>query len=211
MAQISNKSLALLVLAALAVVVTSTVIQLSTINDLGFTGKATSDSGFVNLSISSLVNIQVETGNDTINFGVCTPPSSGTNVSDSNDTIAGPCNGDTTSPQFIRILNIGNVDVNVTVAAECTVAQFIPETSGSEADFQVKTAGNGCVANNISTYTTLETTALLACGNLTKGAYLSNNMELYAKVTIPFDALTGAQAGACSDGQNTLTFTAEQI
>ena len=72
MAEISNKALALLVLAALVVVVAATTIQLNQLNAIGITGMPTDEeSGLVQLQIASSVAIEVVDG--TIDFGSCTP------------------------------------------------------------------------------------------------------------------------------------------
>src|SRR5512141_2097795 len=110
MAEISNTTLVVLIIAALVVVAAGTF--------MNFTGFLSSDTGFVNLTVGSSLNIQVDPTNKTINFGTCTPRGATSYWCASNDsafcdgTVASNCTGDTASAQFIRLDNVGNVDAN---------------------------------------------------------------------------------------------------
>lgn len=209
MAEISNKALALLVLTALVVVVAATTVQLNRLNAIGITGMPTADDGTVVLQIASSVSIEVDTGNSSINFGPCTPLS-GQNLtfdSENNMTnatndrcVPNPATGQT---GFILVRNIGNVDANVTVQTDLTPDGFIPTAASNQADFQVRFTSSNCGAGGslLSTYTTLSTSAIGACQNLT---FPDGEMQMYVNITIPQDALPGAA------NTNTITYTAAQ-
>lgn len=207
MAEISNGTLALLVLAALAVVVTTTTLQLSG----GLTGYSV-DSGQVQLEIAS--NLQIEVTEGLIDFGQCTPNATSAVIVNSNNTIDesnGQCTGGTvdlsTTAQRIKVENIGNQDASVSVEASCPISSsssgsFIPAPSG-EGQFNVsvysETAGD-CTGGSLSDWTPLGTSPLTVCSNFqnTTGGFF-----MPAAVSIPSDA---QQGGTCST--NTITFTA---
>jgi hypothetical protein len=171
------------------------------------TGFASSDTGYVNLTINTTLAIQVDSTNATINFGACTPQAGTSYWCASNDSAAcsgtpanGNCSGDTTTPQFIRIDNVGNIDANITVLSECNAAQFIGGTSPAF-DYII----TQCNGTGVPSWTALSSGgATSACTNL---SYLGGRMRLYTNVTIPNNAVGGN--GGCS-GQSTLTFTATQ-
>lgn len=202
MAELSNKTLAVLVFAALVVVIAGTVIQLGSFG--GLTGFATSDQGYVNLTVNGTLAIQVNATNSSINFGACVPRPATTYSCVTNDSIScdnsplGNCTGDVNSPQYIRLHNVGNIDANITVSSECTAAQLI---GGTSPDFSFVTTQ--CNGTAISSWTTFTGSSQNACANL---SYLGGNMLLYANVTIPNNAVGGT--GPCADGVSTLTFTA---
>ncbi len=199
MAEISNTTLAVLVVTALLVVVGGTLLN------GGLTGFATSDTGTVNLTINSTLAIQVAPGLGSISFGTCNPRPGASYWCSSNDTAAcsgtnslGNCSGDTTTPQYIRVDNAGNVNASVNVTSECTAANLIGGTSPL---FQfVTTACNG---TGVSTWTSLSSTTAAACDNV---AYRGGQMQFYVNITVPNDASGGT--GSCADAQATLTFSA---
>jgi hypothetical protein len=201
MAEISNTVLAVLVIAALVVVVAGTVLNLKG----GVTGFATSDTGNVTLTINSTLAIQVDTTNKTINFGICSPRAGSSYWCASNDSIRctnsnndlGNCTGDTTTPQFIRVDNVGNVDANVTFQSACTAAQLIGGTSPA---FQYITTN--CNGTNVTSWSTVTgAAAQTGCANV---SYRGGAMRFYVNVTIPQDA---APTG-CTNNASTITFSA---
>jgi hypothetical protein len=203
--QISNAGLAVLVFATLISVVTATVLLAG--RDIpatgGLTGFATSDSGNVTLTINQSLNILVD-GNNTINFGACTPRAGVSYSCASNDTlrcdgVAGlNCTGDTSTPQFIRVENVGNVNASVNVSTSCTAAQLI---GGSSPGFAYSTTH--CEGANVTSWTNLVNTGngTLACPNLAVGG---QGFRLYANVTIP----SNANPAGCVGGVAVLTFSA---
>ena len=203
MTEISNKTLALLVLATLAVVVTATSIQLG-----GFTGLSTG-SGDVILDISD--NLEIEVTGD-INFGSCTPNSSGTYTLDSKlgDTQANISNCDGTdnlgaSGANITIANIGNIQADVTVYPECNVEDWL-----NPGTFEVDTSeGTTTCGTDTAGYTTLHLGGSGNAINACTGLDVSSEFYLYSRVTIE-PTTSDAQSCGSGDSTNTLTFTATQ-
>ncbi len=214
MAEISNKTLALLVVAALVVVVVTTSIQLNKLNTLQFgpSGFATSGTGRVNLTIASSLNIEVDSNNNTIDFGTCTPAATLSPWIDSNSSVSNTtiCNGTAASGrQGIQINNIGNVNANVTVVGECTPAALLPEASGTSNQFQVWIANCTGGTQNLNSYTSLSTTPIIACGNMTTGTSGGNgSFWMYARVKIDSDTLPAQSCGAVPHDSDQLTFSA---
>lgn len=201
MAEISNKVLAVLVVAALVVVVAGTVLNLNG----GITGFATQDTGNVTLTVNQTLAIDVDDTNRTINFGICNPRAGTTYWCASNDSAIctgsnndqGNCTGDTTAPQFIRVDNVGNVDANVTFQSSCTAAQLIGGTSPA---FQyIVTHCNG---TGVSTWSTVSGAASqTGCSNV---SFQGGAMRWYSNVTIP----QNANPSGCANNASTITFTA---
>ena len=205
MAEISNKTLALLVLAALAVVVVATGIQLNQLGNLGLTGKATQDYGDVILTLAGAVNIQVNSSNDTINFGTCTADDNYQWISSANATSnTTVCNGPAADRlDWIQVDNIGSVDANVTMEGECTVAAWLPEAGGTANSFQVMTNHTGCAWGNTS-WVALTASAITACENLT----VQGSLRFWARVKLDSDA--GGPQNCGGDATNTIWFNATQ-
>lgn len=203
MAEISNRALALLVVAALVVVMSSTAIQLNRLGSLGTpVGFATdSDTGTVSLAINSSLNIQVPVANSTIDFGTCSPNASGTITLDSNDSSVDDsnCTGAGAEPEYIQLRNIGNVPANITLAASEDVTSFLPGTgSNFEVAFLTDADCTGVLQESY-TNLTVATASIEACTNMT----VSGALEMSVRVTIPPD--TAPNSGTTS---NILTFTA---
>ena len=210
MTQISNKALALLILATLVVVVTATTLQLQG----GVTGFAALDSGSVNLTIAQNLEVEIDDVNNSITFGTCTPNASAAfsvETSDSTDESNGQCNATQlgTTAQYIQVNNIGNVNASVDVNAECSNAQFLPESTGSTNFFGVRTDLGPlaqCSGTTTGTYTALESgTDLTACDLLEP----ASSFQMSANVTIDSDTQTNQNCGG--DTTNTITFNASQV
>jgi hypothetical protein len=206
MAEISNSTLALLVLVTLGAVVVTTI---STINSAqrytNVVGFATSDTGNISLSINATLAIQVDPGNSTINFGTCAPRAGSSYTCATNDAVGcdalpSNCSGDTTTPQYIRIDNVGNVDANITIQSACTAAQLI---GGTGPLLQYQTVN--CNGTNTTSWTNIPTSAALVCSNLSYRG--PGQLFLYANVTIP----NNAAPSGCSGGVNVITFQGAQI
>jgi len=115
---VTNKVLAVLMIAAIFVSLGGLFISLDRLNQLRFpsaTGFASS-LGRVNVTVGSTTAIDVIAG--LIDFGVCAPPSTGL-TEDSNNTQASGCTAPAL-PQAITIKNIGNVYVNVSAQSSLT-------------------------------------------------------------------------------------------
>jgi len=126
MPEVSNKSLAFLLVGAIILSLFGTMISLGRLGKIAappiITGQATSGQGTASVNIASMLNIMLVTS--AIDFGTCYPNTSRTagyaDRLDSNDTSEGgvsdgKCTGLTPNPQNITIRNLGNQDANVTV------------------------------------------------------------------------------------------------
>ncbi len=201
MSELSNSALAMLVIGALLVVSASFLIRIDALP--GLTGRATTDTGNVSLTVASALNIQVDAGNKTLAFGTCTPRSGTNYTCATNDAVAcdgvfgANCTGDNVTPRFIRVQNVGNVNASVNVTSSCSAATLI---GGTNPTLQFITTS--CNGTNVSSWTTLDSTTRLACPQIvpTSGAF-----QLYVNVTIPQDAV--GFSGGCT-GISTLTFSA---
>jgi hypothetical protein len=204
MAEISNNVLAVLVVAAFVVVAASAAVNLF---GNSITGFATSDTGNISLSINSTLAIQVDSGNSVISFGYCAPRGGVTYTCATNDAIecdnaALNCSGDTTTPQYVRVDNVGNVDASVTVVMSCSAANLIGGTSPL-VQFQT----TQCNGTNVTSWTNIPTGApTTACANISYRG--PGQFRLYANVSIPFNAVP---SGSCSNNITTMTFAATQI
>lgn len=209
-AEVSNGMLASLVLVALVVIITGSLLNLSALRSgstfAPITGRATNDSGTVNLTIGTTLAIDVATGFDSISFGTCSPRSGVSYYCASNDTIVcdngsnglGNCTGDTATAQYIRVDNVGNIDADVNVTSECSAADLI---GGTGPLFQFNS--QFCNGTGVTTWTTLDSTTRSTCDNI---SYLGGQMRFYVNVTIPQDAAGGS--GNCADDQAVVTFSA---
>ena len=169
MADMSNKSLALLLVAAIVISLGGTLVMLNQMALTGITGMA-QDYGEVNLTITSNASCEVE---DSVEFG--------TNVSiiadidtDSNNGAVGfnDCSGSSALCRGLVINNTGNVRLNISynssvngtgfLGGGSTVAQFrymIDETEEEGAD--------GCVAPGSATWANVPlATDSLICDDL---------------------------------------------
>lgn len=206
MAEVSNTTLAALVVAALVVMVGGLLLQVGG-NRFPLTGFAESDTGTVNLTVGTTLAIDVVSGFDSISFGTCSPRASASYYCASNDTIVcdngsnslGNCTGDTATAQYIRIDNVGNVDADVNVTSECSAADLI---GGTGPAFSFNT--QFCNETGVTTWTTLDSTTRRTCDNV---SYLGGKLRFFVNVTIPQDAVAGG-SGNCADDQATLTFSA---
>lgn len=199
MVELSNGTLSILVVVAVVAIVAGTLLT-----QHGPTGYATTDTGYVNLTINQTLAIQVDPTNNTINFGACVPYGGQSYWCATNDSIVcdnngfGNCSGDTASPQFIRIDNVGNVDANITVQSECNASSFI---GGTAPAFQF--ISSQCNGTGVSSWTDFSSAGgVNVCTNL---SYLGGQLRLYANVTIPSNAVGGS--GGCL-AQSDLTFSA---
>mgnify|MGYP000618004573 CR=1 FL=1 len=160
---------------------------------MGITGYATTDTGVVNVSITSSASIVFTTtlldfGNGTVNTSRATLDSEG--------TVTGGTWAATSTGLVLE--NNGNVDVNLTLATNDTVANFIGGTSPTiEAKItQVAESGSCNMTNSVfdPNYAGITTTGQLACVNF---SYLNaaDMVEIEINLTIPSDALGAKTVG----------------
>lgn len=158
MQQISNKTLTILLLIAIVISVTGTIISISRINQIilqtyTITAMATSTgTGMVNVTIAAVTSITAT--DNVIHFGSCSPNTTyGTNLSSNSSEdswgVPGVCTG-ASSPDNLTIKNDGNKNVNVTVQTPTLARTFIGGTVGgagqAEMWFAVRNASStpGC-------------------------------------------------------------------
>ena len=213
---ISNKTLALLLLAAMVVSLGGTIISVSQISDLQ-TGMATTPTGNVDLNVQGALSITTDDANQ-INFGDCTPLSGENGVinSEQGKNTTTVCSGNGNLPSNISVRNNGNVDANVTIQAddvgEAHGGSFIPSNSSGASELRYKTAdsgvsGNqgGCTGTLQTSYTNITTagTEYTGCSVLTPGS-TQNSFLTNIELVVPFDATPGSSSV-------TLTFTANSV
>ncbi|MFH1409782.1 MAG: hypothetical protein ABIH34_07760 [Nanoarchaeota archaeon] len=225
----SNTSLALLMVVTVVITLASLFISLEKLDDLRqppeISGFASSGGGQVNITILNFNSITLDDAQ--IDLGNCTPASSiGSNIS-SNETVAPACiqAGSGVWPDNISVHNDGNTNVNVTVQSSIVAANLIGGTAPAfwfmtknatiygGCSNESSTCGDGvcdCSNQNNCTYQVNWTsfaavgTEYNACKNLTYGgtSVTRPRFYLFAKVHVPADALGKTNANA------TLTFTA---
>lgn len=195
--EISNKTLAVIVVAAIVVTLGSTALIMRMGSPV-ITGMAITDAGTATFNITGVVAIDVI--QETINFGSGTtePGVSATLIS---GTAGGTEDGLTTQgtwanysgPGFV-IENDGNVNINVTVSSDVDADAFISGTSPSFQWVVDTTTDNGesetvgCITD-IGSWGVVSTTVndTLFCGNMPFGDD-SDSAELDIKLVIPHDA-----------------------
>ncbi len=225
MAEISNRTLAALLVLAIVISLGGTIVSLNKIKTLQFfgtTGFATSDTGKVYLNVTPTASIRFAV--NTTNFGTGYTKS-GHNctmyINKSNSTSAITrskstyCYGgwqsfDTSSEMPLILENDGNVYVNVTISSDKTASTFIGGSEPVAPEFQWKIANNESNSCKNDTgvpydWTDVTTTDVVLCHNL---SYISNenSMAIGLKVVIPYDTPNkGTQQSA------TITATATDI
>jgi len=221
----SNKTIILALVTAIIISLGGTVIVLNKLEDLSirpiFSGMATSDTGFVNVTILSSLSIDVNDTEDIIDFGTCNVPPAGTNVtlisnnSESwlNDSNNGVVNCTTTNMRaadgdeaFITIHNIGNADAQVNISSNIDANSSAFLTS-SQARMRYgvrnKTAGD-CLEEGQHDWNMIvnRNTEYKTCERLDTGATYPA-IQVYINLTVPFDSSTGGV-----ERMATLTFSA---
>ena len=221
MADDANKTVILALVAAIIISLGGTFVVLNKLAALGerplITGMATDDTGEVNVTISQTVMIDVNNSFALINFGVCNAPGSGTTTissywteSELNSTSDMNCTGTNmlTNGSFIRVHNLGNVEVDIDVgcSTDPTAAGFL---GSALADMHFKaneTWSGDCLLNladaSWTQFAATMPTDYAVCDRLDKGSAGNRkpSTDIYINLTVPWDADTGG-----SDNQNTLT------
>jgi len=128
---ISNKTLGLLLVAAIVVSVGGTLMSLNQLETISPTGLATTGSGTVTLAIESYVAIVVD--DNTINFGTCQLVSTGNTLFNStlDDTASNGANNSlctggeiVTFPSNITVRNTGTLDAAITFNASVSAGNL---------------------------------------------------------------------------------------
>ena len=197
--ELSNKTLAMFLVAAIAVSLFGTLFSLNRLGSLGATGYATSANGTAIVVVNTSTSIKYVVA--TINWGSglvnttagylnCTLATDAANT-------AG-CIGFNTVSQGFILENDGNTVAAVTLSSNRTAAQFIGGTSdGGGPLFRYKVANNGtesssCGSPNPAAYTDVNVTApgTLICSALNYSD-TQDSLEVDIYVNIPYTALGG--------------------
>ncbi len=214
MAGISNKTLLVLALVAIIISLGGTWLSLSKLQLSGLTGRSptpvTSGTAQLNIQAQAIVNVTQPTinwGNVAVSQGneTCIINSE-TGTSDRCSTCSGtPC---TVANSGFTYHNIGNVCINVSVAAGKSAASFIGGTVGGGPLYTWKSRNQtiigGYAVNIKDAYAATALTATLAYYNMSPTNYSVGQNEsafLDLNITIPRDAPKGAKT-------DTITFTA---
>ena len=210
---ISNKTLAIFLVAAIVVSVAGTMISLNKLQSVSYTGFATTATGNVSVNIQSQLSITTSDGN-TINFGQCTPQS-GSDTTINSESSPSICTGQS-FPQNISVRNDGNVDANVTVqfskVGKAQGGTFLDSTEGTSSIAYKVVNGSaggtyhgGCIGSYPSSYTTVSTanSEIQGCTDLKYGDTY-NSFVTDVQIVVPYDAPVGTDSVI-------LTYTAHNV
>lgn len=205
---ISNKSLAFILVVAIVISLGGTIVSLNKLNQFGFTGAATgTGSGTANLTVNSSVIITFLTSK--VDFGTgntndtgagienCTIDTNGTNPRNDGSTIGSwgtqSCIGFNSNVAPFVIRNDGNLNVNLTLQSSASPSAFI---GGTFPAFQwALNTTNACPGGNLNpvAWQDVNTSAQNVCTNY---SYVdgSDLLTLNIRVNIPQDAVPGTHA-----------------
>ena len=202
--EISNKTLAILVVAAIVVTLGGTMLVIRQGPSVTLTGLYTTQQGTAAFNVSEVVSIKIN--QNSINFGegyvnesdtFCTMDSTGAHTT--------ACDGSWNNPSnagFI-IENNGNVDCQVAINAS-TASEFVGGTATTpQYNFKSsdKTGETGsCTSGLVSSWTAFSHTGQTICSNL-KYQEANDEIRVDVQVTVPNDATPGQHT-------DTVTFTA---
>ncbi len=201
MVDISNKTMALLLVAAMFVSLGGTMVTLNSIGS-GITGYAPSDAGTANITIASDISIEFTTAQ--IDFGSGFTNDSGAGMEhctfDTNGTDpAGDCVNFNSGLAPFVIENIGNQDAALALQFDDNAAGFIGGTTpGFEYFVQNGEAGSCTGTIAPTSFTTIDTSSNSAC-TVFEFEEANDELNVHINVSIPQDAPTAT---------NTVTLTA---
>ncbi|MCC7574446.1 hypothetical protein KO361_02550 [Candidatus Woesearchaeota archaeon] len=212
---VSNKTLAVMLLAAIVVSLGGTFVSLSKLGAISMTGYQAfndTDSGTVQLTIEELISITIEDQRN-INFGTCDFGAGATNIVINSEYTLNTslCNGISEATP-IAVRNDGNlpakVEFNVSKVGTDFSGDFL-DTGEGGSSLRYKIINNGLLGNqagcalnlgntsgtsSMASYAIFENTSLHnVCGNLTTGAAGSgaNSVLAHFEIKIPDAASTG--------------------
>lgn len=205
MDDISNRTLALFLVAAIVVSAGGALIALQSTNNYGPTGFAV--EGQVNLTVGETLAISLTDGS--INFGECTlipgtftyVDSSQNNTQVNNSVCSLNAGWNSTGSDFIQVWNYGNVDANVTLTSDHTSISFF---TGDDDDSTIKY----WTVNNVSC-TDPQTTRLELNSTSTNFTVCNNLLKSVGKVNLYVDANMSYKVTSTAT-TTTLTFLAEE-
>lgn len=217
MEEISNKSLAIMVVAAILITIGSTALILRSGGPVAITGLfGSTQTGTAQFNVTGVVSITIR--NSLVDFGAGAVMSSETACTISTDEATHTCGtwaNYSDSDAAFSIENDGNVNANITVTAAANAATWI---GGSSPSFKGKTETQcaeagcddsiedqvGCTGGvgSFSSMAEITTSAQVIC-DLLKFEDATDGLELEVQATVPEDSPVGQKS-------TTLTFTASQ-
>ena len=195
---ISNRTLGLLLVAAIVVSIGSTFFMLNSVTTApGFTGYAVSADGTVDLDISNYASITL--ADPSIDFGDCTlPAGTGLEIYDSS-VVNTACTGINTSADFMDLENDGTVNVSIAVKTSETASSIYG--TGALYDISLnKNSQTGC-ATSPASQTTISTSDTTVCSNFNSATHTGISARVHVNQT---------QSSTITH-QSTWTFTATSI
>lgn len=201
--EISNKTLAMFLLAAIVISIAGTIFSIDRLNSISsITGYATTETGNVTLNVGSVLSITTADDN-LIDFGTCTPVG-GTDATITSEVANGGLSPNDICSAFtadeILIRNDGNVDANVTINAsdygDVHSGTFL-DTARDVSwiaykitnDSSNPSYGGGCNGSYQSAYVNITNSAnsyLLGCDDLRFGSE-NNSIEFDIQIMVPYD------------------------
>lgn len=202
---VSNKTLAVMLLAAIVVSLGGTFISLNKLGAISTTGHSTAD-GTVQLNIAT--NLEITTDNSGINFGECVLGDNAAGFTINSETPGGNANGNCSTYSVedgITVRNSGNVNAlvvfNVDKIGSAQSGTFL-NTGSTNSSIAYKlvnegatvvagTFGAGCNSGlGATSYTIFTNTSDHAvCGNLTTGA--NSIMKSHYQIVVPTAVASG--------------------
>ena len=169
----SNKSLALLLVAAIVISLGGTMIVLNQISDYRITGLATS-MGNVTLEVSSSAACRVTSN---VSFGAASAPTQQINISTMIDNSGEGFNDCTSNSACygMQVNNTGNVDLNISLTSDANATDLLGYTVNDTMWFThacingtaATGVSDGCITGLDTVWAEVNKTEHLICNNLT--------------------------------------------
>jgi hypothetical protein len=210
---LSNKTLGLLLVAAIVISIGGTIISLNRLDAVSTTGLVT-QNGTVVLTVDDLLSITL--ADNIIDFGSCTiNGAQGWSYVNSNSSAAGYNNTECTNsgalPDYLVVENNGNVDANLTLqsnvsgidffnAATSNVTFYVENVSGDGGCFGTLNGDND--APDGSTFVATAATDYQVCDTL-RSADANDQVQISFAANISSEATSGGTMG--------ITFTGNTI
>ena len=213
---LSNKTLGLLLVAAIVFSIGGTIISLDRLDQLPrevtrTTGFATlNDTGTVILNITDALSITL--ADSTIDFGQCQVNTTNAFSTVDSNQGAGSLDNDLCSnvgglPDYLVLENDGNINANVTVQSNVTGSTFFNDGDSAIWYLTADVGGDaGCTNGNLQgTYTEFSAvdTPLLACDNLSS-ANAGDQIQLAIQANFTDNATGGGTFGLTFIAQNVI-------
>ena len=189
--EITNKTLGLLLIAAIVVSLGGTFVSLNKLGGTSATGYATNnETGQVFLSVGTALSILVTDAS--IDFGSCAPQAQMIFLDSENALVGDNTNCQSgTFPDYLEIENDGNIDANVSLRSDTNGSNMF-DTEGGLAYKITNGTTDGCNGIEVQTsylnFTVTNNTDVNylypGCSNLTYGD-LADEMRMYAQVALP--------------------------